>query len=180
MLCPKCDTPAPVVETRQRVHRRRQCPACGYTFLTTEVLALRSTADALRVVRRSSSVRQVEFVLAQQADTQAGLVERTGLSLASVSRALHAMREACLVYVLDWSPHPHGGPDAAVYALGKKPDAKRRAIETDAARSRRVRKAQRASGEWEDVKARRRAQYHAAKAPPTEHPDALMRAMFSR
>jgi hypothetical protein len=178
MLCPKCDHTTAVIDTRNRVNRRRQCPSCGYVFLTVEVLALRGAA---RTVGRTPTVKQVEFVLAQRADTQAGLVERTGLSLATISRTLSAMREAQMVYVRDWIPHPHGGPDAAVFALGDKPDAKRRVAATDAARTRRMRAAMRKSGEWEDVKAKRRARYHASKpapAAPEAHPDPLMRAMY--
>lgn len=96
--------------------------------------------------------------------TQAQIAARTGLGLATVCRWLQVLIDEGHVHVCSFEPHPHGGPDAAVYRRGPRPHKfrpKTRRVPTDAERTRTHRKRLRASGEWEHRLAMQRARYRA-------------------
>lgn len=103
---------------------------------------------------------------------------RTGLGLATVWRWVQNLRESKEIYLHHKEIHPNGGPLISVYYPGKRPpkySARVPKVATSKERAARNRKAMRASGDWEDVKARRRAQYHANKKPRR---DALTAALY--
>jgi hypothetical protein len=100
-------------------------------------------------------------VLKAMPGTQAEIRERTGLSVAVVSRWSAALLDAGEVHLASWQRHANGGPFAMVYAPGAGRNAKPPKPMTDAERTRRMRGHMRRSGEWEHRKAMQRARYRA-------------------
>lgn len=116
-------------------------------------------------------------VLAALPGAQREISERTGLGAATAHRWLKDLHAAGEAHIGGWAVHPHGGPITAIYHAGPGEDVPCDVrIMSDRQRSRGYRQAMRASGEWEDVKARRRATYHARK--PVVRRDPLMVGLF--
>ena len=114
-------------------------------------------------------------VLEAMPGTRAQIRERTGLGVATVSRWCEDLRARGEAHVGGWWVHPTGGPAAEVFHPGRGTTPKRPKLSTDRQRVRAYRRRMRASGDWEDVKARRRAEYHARK--PVRR-DPLVAAFF--
>lgn len=60
-MCPKCDGPTRVVDSRDRggaQRRRRVCPACGYRFNTFELDAV----EYAKLAHAKVTIRQVDKV----------------------------------------------------------------------------------------------------------------------
>lgn len=114
-------------------------------------------------------------VLDAMPGTQAQIIERTGLGLATVSRWVADLREHRQARIIRWVPTPNGGPLAAVHAPGRGRDAPKPSAPPPAQRVRRYRARLRATGEWADRQARERARYWASK-PPRRDP--LVAAFF--
>lgn len=106
------------------------------------------------------------------------LEARTGLSASSVLRAINALcRHGDPIHISGWAVPANGGPATPRYALGLGPDTPCRVlVPTGAERCRQYRERLRASGEWEDVKAARRARYWTAR--PAARRDPLMVGLF--
>lgn len=102
-------------------------------------------------------------VLNAMPGTQTEIRERTGLSVAVVSRWAKSLHEASEVHISGWRRHPNGGPFAMVYTAGPGRDAKPPRELSDAERTRRMRSKMRRNGEWEHRKAAARARYYADK-----------------
>jgi len=118
------------------------------------------------------------IVLAALPGSNADVRARTGLSLATVSRWFTDLRTADEIHLHHKEVHPNGGPMVSVFHPGPAPAGFKPKIPkllNDIGRTRRYRRNARASGEWEDIKARRRAAYHANKKPRR---DALTSALF--
>lgn len=117
-----------------------------------------------------------DVVLQALPGAQREISERTGLGTATVHRWLKDLQASGDTHIGAWAVHPHGGPIMAIYHAGPGPDVPCTIrIPSERERTRRHRRALRKSGEWEDVKARRRAAYHASK--PVKRRDPLM-ALF--
>lgn len=117
------------------------------------------------------------LVLAALPGTQAEIRDRTGLTLATVSRWITDIRIKREAHIGAWFIHPNGGPVAAVWHLGPGEPAPRPKIMTDRQRTRKSCAALRKSGEWQDVLARNRAKYAAARKPARRDP--LLAAFYS-
>ena len=116
-----------------------------------------------------------ERVLACLPATQAEIRDRTGLTLATVSRWIADIQAQDEAHIGGWFVYPHGGPVAAIWHPGPGETAPKPKLVTEVERTRAYRKRMRASGDWEDVKARRRAEYAARR--PAARRDPLM-ALF--
>lgn len=114
-------------------------------------------------------------VLEAMPGTQAQIIERTGLGLATVSRWVADLRAARQARITGWQPTPNGGPLAAIYGPGRGRDRQKPSSPQPALRVRRYRARLRASGDWADTQARQRARYWASK-PPRRDP--LVAAFF--
>lgn len=108
--------------------------------------------------------------------TQADIRARTGLSLGTVSRWVASLCDDGEAHVGDWYRTPKGGPFAEVIFPGAGKTPPRPAVVGSGERTRVYRKRMRASGEWEDVKARNRGAYHAARIPKPDPLAALFGA----
>ena len=118
-----------------------------------------------------------DVVLQALPGAQREISERTGLGTATVHRWLKDLQQAGEAHIGDWAVHPHGGPIMAIYRAGPGPDVPCTIrIVSDKQRARMHRRELRKSGDWEDVKARRRAAYHARK--PVVRRDPLMVGLF--
>jgi len=118
------------------------------------------------------------MVLSALPGSNADVRERTGLGLATVHRWLEDLLLSKEIHLHHKELSPHGGPLISVFYPGPAPAGFRPKVPkmpTDRERSARYRKRLRQSGEWEDVKARRRATYHANKKPKR---DPLTAAFF--
>lgn len=118
-----------------------------------------------------------DVVLQALPGAQREISERTGLGTATVHRWLKDLHAAGDAHIGAWAVHPHGGPIMAIYHAGPGPDVPCKIRIVDAVeRSRRHRRELRKAGDWEDVKAKRRAKYHASK--PVARRDPLMVGLF--
>ena len=109
---------------------------------------------------------------------QSDLIAELGIGLATVSRWMEDILARKEAHVRRYKVLPNGGPVISVYRFGPAPAgfrAKRPKIKTDAERTRKSRAAMRRNGEWQDVLARRRADYWKKKAVKR---DALTTALF--
>lgn len=105
-------------------------------------------------------------VLAALPGTQREIADRTGLGLATVWRWLEGLYAAREAFIGAWVLPPHGGPVTGVWQAGNQRHVRCTIkIRTNKRRTADNRRRLRESGEWEDVLAKRRAQYHANKAP---------------
>lgn len=95
--------------------------------------------------------------------TIAAISESTGLAVPTVWRWVQDMAKSGEVHIGGWYCPPGGGPLAGVYHAGPGVTAKMPRLSTTRERSRKYRRRMRASGDWEDVKARERSKYHAAR-----------------
>lgn len=114
-------------------------------------------------------------VLDAMPGTQAQIIERTGLGLATVSRWVADLRAARQARIAGWQAPANGGPLAAIYGRGNRKDRPKPPSPPAELRVRRYRARLRASGEWVDRQARQRARYWASK-PPRRDP--LVAALF--
>lgn len=117
-------------------------------------------------------------VLAALPGSAADVKAKTGFGVATISRWLRDLRIDGEIYLHHKEISPHGGPMISVFypgpaPAGFKPNIPR--VPTDTERKARYRRNARRSGEWEDIKAKRRAAYHANKKPKR---DPLMAAFF--
>lgn len=113
------------------------------------------------------------LVLAALPGSERDVKERTGLGTATVHRWLKDLHSSGEVHIGAWEAHPHGAPFVKVYHVGPGADVP---CGMKAKTGREIRKAMRQSGDWEDVKAQRRAKYHAQK--PVARRDPLMVGLF--
>jgi DNA-binding Lrp family transcriptional regulator len=131
---------------------------------------------------RPSTMPRLLAALEAGRGTQRELQERSGLSIGSVSRHLTALLAETprRIRIVRWRRHPHGGPFEAVYALrrphGRCTDAPMPTRLTEAEKSARYRERARRSGDWDDVMARRRADYWTRRRKPRR--DAMITALF--
>lgn len=119
-----------------------------------------------------------EVVLSALPGSSADVRAKTGLGLATVSRWLTDLRNSGEIHLHHKEVSPHGGPLISVFYPGPAPAGfkpKIPKILDDISRTRRYRRKARKSGAWEDIKAKRRAKYHASKKPKR---DALTAAFF--
>ena len=119
-----------------------------------------------------------DVVLAALPGSNADVRAKTGLGLATVSRWLTDLRIKGEIHLHHKEISPHGGPLISVFYPGPAPAGFKPKIPKvldEIARTRRYRRNARKSGAWEDIKAKRRARYHANKKPRR---DALTAALF--
>jgi len=117
-------------------------------------------------------------VLAALPGSNAEVRAKTGLGLATVHRWLEDLLARQEIHLHHKEVSPHGGPLISVFHPGPAPAGfkpKLPRLPTDRQRSAAYRKRLRQTGDWEDVKAKRRAEYHANKKPKR---DALTAAFF--
>ena len=122
--------------------------------------------------------RYRDVVLAALPGCAADVRAKTGLGLATVSRWLNALLDAGQIHLHHKTVSPHGGPLISHFYPGPAPAGFKPRLPkvlTERERSARARKRMRQSGEWEDVKARRRALYYANKKPKR---DQITAALF--
>lgn len=118
------------------------------------------------------------LVLAALPGSNAQVRERTGLGLATVHRWLDDLLKAEEIHLHHKEVSPHGGPLISVFHPGPAPAGfipKMPKVLGDKQRTAKYRREARKSGAWEDIKAKRRARYHANKKPRR---DALTAAFF--
>lgn len=118
------------------------------------------------------------LVLAALPGSNAQVRQRTGLGLATVSRWLNDLRIAGEIHLHHKEVSPHGGPLISVFYPGALPAGFKPRVPkllTNSQRTAKYRRNARKSGAWEDIKARRRAAYHAQKKPRR---DPLTAALF--
>ena len=119
-----------------------------------------------------------DIVLCALPGSSADIRAKTGLGLATVSRWLSDLLNAGEIHLHHKEVSPHGGPLISVFHPGPAPAGFKPKIPkmlTDRERGARYRKKMRQNGDWEDVKAKRRATYHANKKPKR---DPLTAAFF--
>lgn len=104
--------------------------------------------------------------------TQTELSERGHVSRAAVCRWLVDLLETKKAHICGWFQNPHGGPVSAIYDRGhaKSVTPKKPRVKTQLELTRSHRKKLRASGEWEDRLALRRAQWKADHPTATRDP----------
>lgn len=118
---------------------------------------------------------RVRAAIAEAPRTQSQVRRKTGLSQATVSRCLAELRERRDAHVSSWWQHPNGGPTTMTYSAGPGRDAPKPRVLTDTERTNRHRAQLRASGDWEDRKAKQRATRWAGRQV---RPDPLISAFF--
>lgn len=126
----------------------------------------------------TSKRRYRDIVLAALPGSNADVRAKTGLGLATVSRWLNDLVSAGEIHLHHKEISPHGGPMISVFHPGPAPAGfkpKIPRLPTEVERSARYRRNARKTGHWEDIKAKRRAKYHASKKPKR---DPLMTAFF--
>lgn len=119
-----------------------------------------------------------EVVLAALPGSNADIRAKTGLGLATVHRWLTDLRVNDEIHLHHKEISPHGGPLISVFYPGPAPAGFKPRVPKlldDIGRTRKYRRNARKSGAWEDIKAKRRATYHARKKPKR---DALTAALF--
>lgn len=124
--------------------------------------------------------RYRNVVLAALPGSNADVRAKTGLGLATVSRWLNHLLDAGEIHLHHKLVSPHGGPLISVFYPGPAPAGfvpRLPKLPTDAERSAKQRARMRKTGDWEDVKARRRALYYANKKPKR---DPLTAALFGK
>lgn len=117
-------------------------------------------------------------VLAALPGSASEVRQKTGFGLATVSRWLNDLLKCNEIYLHHKAIGPIGGKPTDYFHPGPKPKGflpKIPKIPTSNERTAKYRKNARKSGHWEDVLAKRRAQYHAAKKPRR---DFLTAALF--
>lgn len=117
-------------------------------------------------------------VLSALPGSNADVRAKTGLGLATVSRWLNDLLKAEEIHLHHMEVSPTGGPLISVFHPGPAPAGfkpKIPKLPTDTERTARYRRNARKSGAWEDIKAKRRAKYHANKKPKR---DPLTAALF--
>lgn len=119
-------------------------------------------------------------VLAALPGSAAEVRQKTGFGIATISRWLNDLLECNEIYLHHKAVGPNGGKLTEYFHPGPKPKGFKPKIPkmpTDRERTNRWRENARKSGKWEDIKAKRRASYHANKKPKR---DPLTAALFGK
>lgn len=109
---------------------------------------------------RQNNKRRILKTLESGDFSQSNLQEALHLGAGTVSRWIAALTNEKLIHIHKFVQHPHGGPQTAIYRIGKRQrDTPKPRVRSDAQRSRAYRQRMRSSGDWEDTLAKRRATY---------------------